>query len=450
MEKVFFAILSLFTLFILALSSFTFLREQEYRAVRIGGVFTLAFLAFVVIVFLISSFTIFWLGLFFLFLIFVSVFLPFTSYREMTFSGEKSRYDERDIMFARARYKKGTPEYRDYYQRHPERQKEDEAIRNLPELCEPGGAFYEPVIAQKTASLFDLNKKLIPYADGQPAEKKNVDKNITAVLKNMAYSMGAVDVGMTRLKKEHVYSHIGRGPGTYGQPIDLDHSFVIVFAVEMDYRVMQKAPQMPVAAESAEKYLQAGTIAVAMAKFIRAMGYEARAHTDTNYRIIVPAVAQDAGLGEVGRIGLLIHSRYGPRIRLAAVSTTLPVQIDQPIPFGVQDFCRACKKCATNCPSGAISHGLPREVRGVTKWSTNQEACYRFWRLAGTDCGICLRVCPYSKPHTLAHNFVRFAIKKSPAARYLAVWADDLFYGHNPVGEINVTGQIHHQDYDGN
>jgi hypothetical protein len=57
------------------------------------------------------------------------------------------------------------------------------------------------------------------------------------------------------------------------------------------------------------------------------------------------------------------------------------------------------------------------------------EQCLRYWRLAGTDCGICMRVCPYSHPPTLVHNLVRLGIKRSAFARTLSVWADDLFYG---------------------
>ena len=45
---------------------------------------------------------------------------------------------------------------------------------------------------------------------------------------------------------------------------------------------------------------------------IRRLGYPARAHIDGNYRVIAPLVARDAGLGEIGRMGLLMTPRSRP------------------------------------------------------------------------------------------------------------------------------------------
>ena len=59
-------------------------------------------------------------------------------------------------------------------------------------------------------------------------------------------------------------------------------------------------------------------------------------------------------------------------------------------------------------------------------------ACYRFWRLQGSDCAVCIRVCPYSHPSTPLHNLVRWAVGRNGLARRVALWADDLFYGRRP------------------
>ena len=84
-----------------------------------------------------------------------------------------------------------------------------------------------------------------------------------------------------------------------------------------------------------------------MARTIRGLGYPARAHiAGSNYQIMLPPVAQDAGLGELGRNGYLISSRFGARFRLGAVTTDLPLVPDSPVTLGVQEFCAACRKCA--------------------------------------------------------------------------------------------------------
>ncbi|MBN1466696.1 4Fe-4S dicluster domain-containing protein [candidate division KSB1 bacterium] len=154
---------------------------------------------------------------------------------------------------------------------------------------------------------------------------------------------------------------------------------------------------------------------------------------DGNYLMPLPAIASDAGLGEVGRLGYLIHPRYGARIRLGAVTTDMPLAADSSILFGVQDFCRICLKCATHCPAGAISFGEEKQVRGVCKWSTNQEACYKYWRSIGTDCGICMRVCPFSKPNNMVHSVIRTFIRRNVISRQIAVWGDKLLYDYRTV-----------------
>ena len=74
---------------------------------------------------------------------------------------------------------------------------------------------------------------------------------------------------------------------------------------------------MPAIAESATRYLQGTMIAATLAGYCSRLGYPARAHVDGNYRVLATAAAVDAGLGEIGRLGLLITPTHGPRVRLA-------------------------------------------------------------------------------------------------------------------------------------
>jgi ferredoxin len=412
---------------------FSSIGEKEKRASLISMVVIILLMAADVAAFLMPNFAFFLSADIFILLFVFFLFAPFGSLSSVKIMGERSRFDERDIMFARGRYVPGSDAYSDYYQRRPERKKTDDALRAMPNLFEPAGLHYEPVAAKIADNNFEMNEKLIPFCNGEPAtEKTPIDPDkATAAIKNLCLSLGAVDVGMARLDPFHLYSHVGRGPGGYGTPIKDEFENVIVFAVEMDFSAMQQAPKMPVVVESSKQYLEAAKIAINAASFIRSLGYNARAHMDANYRFMLPAVAVDAGLGEVGRIGYLIHPKYGTRIRLGAITTDMPLKYDKPITFGVQDFCRICKKCAADCPSGAISHGSEKNVRGVEKWSTNQEACYRYWRTVGTDCGICMRVCPYSKPANFAHDVIRTMILGNAAARKLAVVGDKVLYNYS-------------------
>lgn len=59
-----------------------------------------------------------------------------------------------------------------------------------------------------------------------------------------------------------------------------------------------------------------------------------------------------AGLGVLGRSGLLLTPEFGPRVRLAAVVTDTPLRGDAVLH---DDPCGDCEACLANCPSGALT-----------------------------------------------------------------------------------------------
>jgi reductive dehalogenase len=254
------------------------------------------------------------------------------------------------------------------------------------------------------------------------------------MVKEMALTFGALDVGICTLNAYHIYSHIGRGTGPYGAPITLDHRYAIAFTVEMDHRIMSHAPKAPVVLESAQRYVQAAGIAIQLGYLLRSLGYPARAHIDGNYRVIAPLVARDAGLGEIGRMGILMTPKHGPRVRLGVVTTDMPLLPDRrKFDTSVLDFCQICLKCAENCPIRAIPSGDRNHTEDGLRWRIDADRCFRYWNVIGTDCGICMAVCPYSHPDNWGHRIIRWAVQRSGGARRAALWLDNVFYGRAPA-----------------
>ena len=348
----------------------------------------------------------------------------------------RARVDERDIMFARARLKPGTPEYAAYYAMRPENKAGDDKTRAQHGLLSPQAREANPLIFAATNASFGVTEALREAVDG-PVGQDGIwpyrAASMSAFVKNLTRYWGAHSVGVTALQPYHVYTHIGRGSGEYGAPVVLDHRYAIAFSVEMSREMVDTGPAAPTVLESAQQYVNATIIAIQLANFIRALGYPARAHIDGNYRVIAPLVARDAGLGEIGRMGLLMTPRLGPRVRLGAVTTDLPLvpdsRSDDP---SMLDFCRICKKCADNCPVRAIPHDDRREIDGVSRWRIDSDTCFRYWSVVGTDCGRCMAVCPYSYPDSWMHNGVRWALRRSGAARRFVLWMDGVFYGKEP------------------
>ena len=189
---------------------------------------------------------------------------------------------------------------------------------------------------------------------------------------------------------------------------------VIALAFEEDYYGIANSPGRLASAAVGNGYSRMAFTACTLAEFVRELGYRAiPAGNGTGLSI---PMAIDAGLGELGRLGLLVTPKYGPRVRLAKVITDMPLVPDSPIKFGVTEFCEACMLCAEHCPSGAITDGprtwggkSPSNNPGTFKWYIESEKCYDY---NGFSCSNCKRVCPFTKPNnSWLHQMIRKVIE---------------------------------------
>jgi ferredoxin len=216
---------------------------------------------------------------------------------------------------------------------------------------------------------------------------------MSGYIKRAAKLFGASLIGICKLNRDWLYAE-ARIPDKFEN--------AVVMAVEMDADGIAASPAVAAAAATGVGYSKMAFILACMGEFIRNLGYEAiQCGNDT--ALSVP-LAIDAGLGELGRNGLLITPQYGPRIRLCKLFTDLPLEHDKPIEFGVRDYCKKCKKCAKNCKPNAISMDNEPNFEvacrsnnlGALKWHVNAELCYQFWCENSTDCSTCITVCPYN------------------------------------------------------
>ncbi len=110
-----------------------------------------------------------------------------------------------------------------------------------------------------------------------------------------------------------------------------------------------------------------------------------------------------AGLGWIGRNGLLINPVYGPRLSLATVLTDAPLQTDAP---AVRSLCGDCTLCMDFCPSHAISGtdwswGEPYAELVKTKRCAAHKGSTRKTK-GKPNCGLCINICPYGRKEKVA------------------------------------------------
>lgn len=409
--------------------------EKENRASLIFGSLIIVALIFAFLGF--TNFIPVWFFSAFDIFIVLSLAILFLPIRKAgSFPGNPcEQIDERTIMFSRAKLEPGTQRYNDYYTLYPDHKTPDDKFRKSPGLLKPGTTYYDKAYFHAADINFNTVNALHPLVDGIASKDHDnlvEDIDYSVFLHQWVKKLGAHSSGATLLRPYHTYSTIGRG-SDYGKSVELNHKYAFAFTVEMDKSMMDASPMAPVVFESSQQYLKSGTIAVQVAQWIRSMGYEARAHIDGNYRVVCPLVARDAGLGEIGRMGLLMTPRLGPRVRIAVVTTNMPLSVTpRKADPSVDAFCSICRKCAYTCPAAAIPKAGKKLIDGVNRWQINQEKCYTLWCKVGTDCGKCMRVCPYSHPDNLLHNIIRWGIKHNGNFRRMAVVMDDVFYGKNP------------------
>ncbi len=115
--------------------------------------------------------------------------------------------------------------------------------------------------------------------------------------------------------------------------------------------------------------------------------------------------ATSAGLGWIGKNGLLISPDYGPRLSLATVLTDAPLAPDAPMEFSL---CGDCMLCRKHCPSGAItgaewSRSSPFVELVRLETCRGHKANKRLTE-GKPNCGLCINICPYGRKVEIEKN----------------------------------------------
>jgi len=295
------------------------------------------------------------------------------------------------------------------------------------------------------SKIIQESKGALSYVPGEVKDKHHdTPENAAGLVKKIAKFYGADLVGIAPLQDRWIYSHTcerteGGSSYTYEkQDIPEEIKYTVVMGFAPGYNILKYARTYIAGAGHDEASTRMVVTSALMTQFLQNLGYKA---IDCNIDDVVISVplAMLAGLGQLGRHGMLITPQFGPRIRLGVVLTSLPVSIDTPIDFGVTEFCGVCKKCARMCPSQSIPFGerntVPNNISnapGGIKWYHNAATCRIRAVTHKYPCSTCITVCPYNKPDTLFHQAVRWFTDHARWGDRFYSWMDD-FCGYGKV-----------------
>lgn len=114
--------------------------------------------------------------------------------------------------------------------------------------------------------------------------------------------------------------------------------------------------------------------------------------------LIDVAVAQRAGLGFIGKNGLLITEEFGSYVYLGEIITNIPFEPDTPM----ENQCGECTKCIDFCPTSALLGDGRMNAQRCLSYQTQTKGYmpkeYRpKIRTIIYGCDICQEVCPFNK-----------------------------------------------------
>jgi epoxyqueuosine reductase len=284
-----------------------------------------------------------------------------------------------------------------------------------------------------------------------PPQELGVDRwqgspeEASQMIETALLNLGASQVGFTYLEPRFLEHNVSIDPkvenisnmedGRVLVPENL--KYVVLVTGQAPHEASKFAPGQIGDFADRAAYEERQMIWVRTMNFIRGLGYQA-VPLPGRFPPVIP-FALMAGLGEMGRMNRMVSPYYGGALRIEGILTDLPLALDKPIDFGLQEYCRHCRKCAKICPANALSDEkeptwTPKSrfsLAGKKLWFEDVEKCNDWTLRSGNYCAACLFACTWTKDdQTFLHALARFSAARLPFLGKALAWFDDLFgYG---------------------
>ena len=146
--------------------------------------------------------------------------------------------------------------------------------------------------------------------------KSTISTDQLLAFKNYALSLGVKEIGFTKIPRELIFKE---------RAIRYDNAIVLI--LEMDKESISNAPSIETFKTFFETYDSLGVITNKLTKYLREQNFYAQASHPLGGLVLYPPLAQKAGLGWLGKHGLLITPQFGARQRISAIFVMFAINV---------------------------------------------------------------------------------------------------------------------------
>lgn len=234
------------------------------------------------------------------------------------------------------------------------------------------------------ASIKCLVKSAKSLRFNKPNAKNKIDHITLEQLEAYAKELGVSQIGYTKVNPDYVF----KGFHVQGK-------YAMMLTMNMEKHAIKSAPSTAATEEIWRTYSGLGDTVNKLAEFLRNRGYNCHPSPAIGGDVITPPMAQDAGIGALGKNGLLVTPEFGPSQRIAALFLDfegLPLKTpEENEHLWILDFCETCNNCVKHCPGSAILEQTKIDPDGHPNF-IEREKCAPYF---SKNCCTCIAVCPF-------------------------------------------------------
>ncbi|MGB9936255.1 MAG: epoxyqueuosine reductase [Methanobacterium sp.] len=176
----------------------------------------------------------------------------------------------------------------------------------------------------------------------------------------------------------------------------IQYPYAIVLTIELDKRITETEPSEGAYELNSSFYREFGEITYKISDYLRENGFATEVAHPFGGVVNFSLLGQHAGLGYIGKSGLLISPELGPRQKISAIFVSIA---NLPIKENKEDneyswisyYCDKCSKCVKACPESALIER--KTCFGGKEIEFKQRQCIGCVQ----GCAYCISACPFDE-----------------------------------------------------